>query len=303
MSELNHPNATATATERRWVEPGVLYVVATPIGNLADLSERALSVLRTVDRIACEDTRHARRLLDHYGIRLPLMSAHEHNEAGRSAQIAALLAQGEAVALISDAGTPAISDPGSLLVRQVRAAGHRVVPVPGPSALIAALSASGLDSSHFRFEGFLPPKAAARQARLAELATYDATLIFYEAPHRIVAMMTDLANIFGGQRSAAIGRELTKRFEQIVSGPLQDLVTQLNEGQIAVKGEFVVLVEGMPATDTAESDGVAFVPLIDALLAEGVPAKGIAKALASVSGRSRNQWYQDVLDLKQANDK
>ncbi len=302
MSELNHPNATVTAAERRWVEPGVLYVVATPIGNLADLSERALSVLRTVDRIACEDTRHARRLLDHYGIRLPLMSAHEHNEASRSAQIAALLAQGEAVALISDAGTPAISDPGSLLVRQVRAAGHRVVPVPGPSALIAALSASGLASSHFRFEGFLPPKGAARQARLAELVTYDATLIFYEAPHRIVAMMADLANIFGGQRPAAIGRELTKRFEQIVSGPLQDLVTQLNEGQIAVKGEFVVLVEGMPETDTAESDGVAFDPLIDALLAEGVPAKSIAKALASVSGRSRNQWYQDVLDRKQDND-
>lgn len=303
MSELNHPNATVSATERRWVEPGVLYVVATPIGNLADLSERALSVLRTVDRIACEDTRHARRLLDHYGIRAPLMSAHEHNEASRSTQIAALLAQGEAVALISDAGTPAISDPGSLLVRQVRAAGHRVVPVPGPSALIAALSASGLDSSHFRFEGFLPPKAAARQTRLVELATYDATLIFYEAPHRIVAMMTDLANIFGGQRPAAIGRELTKRFEQIVSGRLQDLVAQLAEEQIAVKGEFVVLVEGVPATDMTASDGVAFDPLIDALLAEGVPAKSIAKALASVSGRSRNQWYQDILDKKQDIDK
>jgi len=288
---------------RSWVEPGTFYVVATPIGNLADLSGRALSVLRQVDLVACEDTRHARKLLDHFGIRATMLSAHEHNEAGRAVQIAEKLGTGLSVALISDAGTPAISDPGTLLVRQIRDAGHPVVPVPGPSAVIAALSASGLDSRHFWFEGFLPPKASGRQTRLAELVDMPATLAFYEAPHRITGMLRDTAAVLGDQRRAVIARELTKRFEQIVSGSVAELVEQLDDGRIPSRGEFVVLVEGameqVPVGAVAADSGA----LIDALLAEGVAAKAIAKALAHVLPHSRNELYQEVLSRKQDTDK
>lgn len=286
-------------SDRTWVEPGMLYVVSTPIGNLADLSARALSVLQNADLIACEDTRHARKLLDHFGIRSPVISVHEHNEASRSVQIVEKLAQGQAVALISDAGTPAISDPGTLLVRQVRDAGHPVVPVPGASAVISALSASGLDSRHFWFEGFLPPKATARQKRLTALADISVTLAFYEAPHRIGAMLRDLQTVLGGQRRAVVARELTKRFEQIVGGSLDELLEQLNRDVIPARGEFVVLVEGRAEQASENAVAMELGSLIDALLAEGVAAKTVAKALSHVFSYPRNQLYQEVQSRKQ----
>ena len=242
------PDETETfddgVTSTRWVEPGVLYLVATPIGNLADMSPRAVAVLKGVQVIACEDTRHARKLLDHFGVRQRVVALHEHNEASRVATVAEWLSEGQSVALISDAGTPAISDPGSLLVRRLVEQGHRVSPIPGACAAITALSASGLDSTHFWFEGFLPAKAQARAARLQALSVQPATLIFYEAPHRIRAMLEAAREHLGEARRAVVGRELTKRFETLVSGDLGYLSAAVQSGEIPERGEFVVLVEG-----------------------------------------------------------
>ena len=202
---------------------GALYVVATPIGNLEDISARALRVLREVSLIAAEDTRHSSRLLQHFGIATPLAACHEHNEREEGGRFLVRLQAGDDVALISDAGTPLISDPGYHLVRQARAAGIRVVPVPGACALIAALSAAGLPSDRFIFEGFLPAKAAARRARLELLKEEARTLIFYEAPHRILECLADLTTVFGAERPALLGRELTKTFETLQGLPLEQL--------------------------------------------------------------------------------
>ncbi|MGM0517971.1 MAG: 16S rRNA (cytidine(1402)-2'-O)-methyltransferase [Pseudomonadota bacterium] len=282
-----------TSAGGRWVEAGTLYVVATPIGNLADISERAAEVLRGVDLIACEDTRHARVLLDHLGVRKELVALHEHNERAASTALRDRLAAGASVALVSDAGTPAISDPGEVLVATLIEAGIPVSPVPGPSAVIAALSASGLPARPFWFEGFLPAQAKARRDRLAALAGEPATLVFYEAPHRIAKGLAACAEGLGGDRPAMLGRELTKRFEQVAHGTLASLADSVDAGEIPARGEFVIVV-GPPAevadTDVAEADA-----LIDALIAEGVSPKSIARVVSRTTSLARNAVYDEVL--------
>ncbi len=283
------------AVSTRWVEPGVLYLVATPIGNLADMSPRAVAVLKGVQVIACEDTRHARKLLDHFAVRQRVVALHEHNEASRVATVAEWLSEGQSVALISDAGTPAISDPGSLLVRRLVELGHRVSPIPGACAAIAALSASGLDSTHFWFEGFLPAKAQARAARLHALAVQPATLIFYEAPHRIRAMLEAAREHLGEARRAVVGRELTKRFETLESGDLGRLSAAVQSGEIPERGEFVVLIEGADLVDASvESSGVDVEQLLSVLLAEKAPASMIARVLTKLTPMKRNEAYAIV---------
>ena len=297
VSEYNQMSSSNAAAEvvspGRWVEAGHCYVVATPIGNLADISERATSVLRGVDVIACEDTRHARVLLDHLGVHKDLVALHEHNERGASEAIRRRLEGGESVALISDAGTPAISDPGEVLVRVLAQAGLPVVPVPGASAVIAALSASGLPARPFWFEGFLPPQDKARRERLARLVDLEATLSFYEAPHRIVKSVAACAEILGGDRPAVLARELTKRFEQISHGSLAELSAGIAAGEIPARGEFVVLVgPGEPGTTEDGADADA---LIGLLIDEGVAPKTIARVVSRTTSRSRNAVYAEVL--------
>jgi len=291
MSSSNAERAIGASS--RWVEPGHCYVVATPIGNLADISERAVAVLRGVDFIACEDTRHARVLLDHLGVRQELIALHEHNERGASEAVRRRLEGGESMALISDAGTPGISDPGEVLVSVLGSAGVVVVPIPGASAVVAALSASGLPGRPFWFEGFLPPQDKARRERLARLAETEATLAFYEAPHRIVKSVAACAAELGGDRPAVLARELTKRFEEIVHAPLGELAERLAAGEIPARGEFVLLVgpAAAPATvETAEADA-----LITALVEEGVAPKTIARVVSRTTSRSRNAVYAEVL--------
>jgi 16S rRNA (cytidine1402-2'-O)-methyltransferase len=286
---IDPPSTTPQAT--RWVVPGVLYIVATPMGNLADMSARAIAVLQGVDVIACEDTRHARKLLDHFAIRNRVVALHEHNEAGRVTQIATWLSAGQAVALISDAGTPAISDPGSLLVRRLAELGHTVSPIPGACAAITALSASGLDSQHFWFEGFLPDKAQGREARLLELANLPATLIFYEAPHRIRAMLHAVCATLGGERQAVVGREITKRFESFIRGTLTQVCAALDDNSLPERGEFVVMIAGMEPTAPAADENIAVARLMDALIAEQAPASMIARVLTKLTPLKRNEAY------------
>ena len=274
---------------------GTLYIVATPIGNLQDISPRALEVLQRVALVAAEDTRHSRRLLQHFGIHTPMQSLHEHNERERSAALLARLQSGADVALISDAGTPLISDPGFVLVRAARAAGIRVVPVPGPSALVAALSVSGLPTDRFRFEGFLPARAAARRARLQELATESATLVFYESSHRIVDSVQDMAGELGAGRPATLARELTKTFETVQSTTLAGLEQWLQAEPGQQKGEFVVMVHGATA-DSGALDAAAQRTL-RILLAE-LPLKQAAALAAQITGCPKNRLYEYGLTLR-----
>jgi len=300
--DLSATDDVSVPVASRWVEPGVLYLVATPIGNLADMTERAIAVLKGVDAIACEDTRHVRKLLDHFGVRNRVFSLHEHNEAMRSAEIGIRLAAGESIALVSDAGTPAISDPGSLLVRTLKAQGHRVSPIPGACAAIAALSASGLDSTHFWFEGFLPAKSRGREARLQALAGGTATLVFYEAPHRIQAMVSSLREILGGAREAVLARELTKRFESLDSGTLDTLSDALAQGVIPARGEFVVLVAGLSEQQLESEAQIPVDLLLETLLAEQAPPSMIARVVARLSSRKRNEVYDELLKRGRASD-
>lgn len=293
MSSPNAGSRPAGETGGRWVEPGHLYVVATPIGNLADISERAVSVLKGVDFIACEDTRHARVLLDHLGVRRELVALHEHNERGASESIARRLADGQSAALISDAGTPAISDPGEVLVRVLVDAGLPVVPVPGASAVIAALSASGLPARPFWFEGFLPAQDKARRDRLDRLADVEATLVFYEAPHRIVKCVAAAADRLGGDRRAVLARELTKRFEQFAHGSLAALAGELADGGVPARGEFVFMVA--PADARTEAPAAEAEALVTALIEEGVAPKTIARVVSRTTSLSRNAVYAEVL--------
>jgi len=272
---------------------GQLFVVATPIGNLGDLSPRARETLATVDLIAAEDTRHSRRLLEHFGIRRPLVALHEHNERERCERLIERLQAGESVALISDAGTPLISDPGYRLVRAAREAGVPVVPVPGPSALIAALSVAGLPTDRFVFEGFLPAKAQARRSRLQALANEPRTLVFYESSHRIQAMLADLAEILGSDREAVLARELTKQFEQIEGGRLDHLCQWLDADENHRRGEFVVLVAGAPAV---EEEAGEVQRILEILLRE-LPVKRAAAVAAELTGRRRNELYRLALEL------
>ncbi|WJW74829.1 16S rRNA (cytidine(1402)-2'-O)-methyltransferase [Thiohalobacter sp. IOR34] len=272
---------------------GTLYVVATPIGNRADISARAIEVLSAVDLIAAEDTRHSRPLLKHYGVRTPLQALHEHNERQQAEALVARLKAGESIALISDAGTPLISDPGFNLVRAARAAGVTVVPVPGPSALIAALSAAGLPTDRFVFEGFLPSRPAARRERLAALAEEPRTLVFYESSHRIADSLADMRELFGAGRPAAVARELSKAFEEIQSGTLEELLDWLQADPNRRRGEFVVLVHGAPpaAEDEDEARRVLGV------LLEEMPLKKAAALAARLTGQRKNRLYQLALEM------
>jgi 16S rRNA (cytidine1402-2'-O)-methyltransferase len=275
---------------------GTLFVVATPIGNLEDLSARARSVLGAVDRILAEDTRHSGRLLQHLGISKPMMSLHDHNERDRLEQVLDLLGQGERLALISDAGTPLISDPGYVLVRELRARGITVVPVPGACALIAALSAAGLPTDRFVFEGFLPPKSGARRRALEQCRQQTATMVFYESPRRIDGCVADMAETFGGTREIVLARELTKTFETFYSGTLEQVAGQLAEDPNAAKGEYVVMVRGAEGNGPAGGD-INVDALLTALLTE-LPVKKAARIVADATGLPRNDLYKRALSLK-----
>lgn len=278
---------------------GTLFVVATPIGNLDDISARALKILADVALIAAEDTRHSIRLLQHFGINTPLAACHEHNERDEGSRFLTRLLAGDDVALISDAGTPLISDPGYHLVRQARAAGIKVVPVPGACALIAALSAAGLPSDRFIFEGFLPAKAVGRQARLSLLKEEPRTLIFYEAPHRILECLQDMETIFGGDRPAVLGRELTKTFETLKGLPLAQLREFVENDSNQQRGECVVLVAGWTAPEDEQAVSAEVLRILELLLAE-MPLKRAAALAAEITGARKNVLYQLALD-KQKN--
>lgn len=265
-----------------------LYVVATPIGNLGDLSPRAQETLRAVAAICAEDTRHTRQLLAHFGIDTPLLALHEHNEKALAERLVARLAAGESLALVSDAGTPLISDPGFRLVRAARAAGLRVSPVPGSCAAIAALSVAGLPSDRFVFEGFLPAKAAARRARLSALAAETRTLVFYESAHRIEQTLADLATAFDGARHVALARELTKLFETVLNGTLADLLARVQGDADQRRGEFVLIVEG--AGDDADAR-LAEGRRLYARLGEHLPPSAAARLAAELSGAPRKALY------------
>ncbi|WP_172832991.1 16S rRNA (cytidine(1402)-2'-O)-methyltransferase [Pseudomonas asplenii] len=278
---------------------GSLYVVATPIGNLDDISARAMKVLRDVALIAAEDTRHSLRLLQHFGITTPLAACHEHNERDEGSRFIAKLLAGEDVALISDAGTPLISDPGYHLVRQARAAGIKVVPVPGACALIAALSAAGLPSDRFIFEGFLPAKAVGRRSRLELLREEPRTLIFYEAPHRILECLQDMEAVFGGERPALLARELTKTFETLKGLPLAELRNFVETDSNQQRGECVVLVAGWTAPQSDEAVGAEAMRVLDLLLKE-MPLKRAAALAAEITGVRKNLLYQAALDKQKS---
>lgn len=276
-------------------QPGKLYVVATPIGNLDDISPRALRILREVALIAAEDTRHSIRLLQHFGITTALAACHDHNEREQGGRFVARLLAGDDVALISDAGTPLISDPGYHLVRQVRAAGIEVVPVPGPSALIAALSAAGLPSDRFIFEGFLPAKAAARRGRLDLLKEEPRTLIFYEAPHRVLESVQDMASLFGKDRHAVLARELTKTFETLKGAPLGELAEWIAADSNQQRGECVLLVTGWQAPEGEDAISGEALRVLDLLLGE-LPVKRAAALAAEITGVRKNLLYQAALE-------
>ncbi len=268
--------------------PGTLHVVATPIGNLGDLSPRALEILRSVSAICAEDTRHTRQLLSHFGLERPLLALHEHNESEMAERLVARLAGGESLALVSDAGTPLVSDPGFRLVRAARAAGVRVSPVPGPSALVAALSVAGLASDRFAFEGFLPAKAGARRERLSALAGERRTLLFYESSHRIGEALADMAAVFGPERRAVVARELTKVFETVLDGSLGALCAAVAADANQRRGEFVVVVEGVGEdADAVLAEGRR----VHAILAAQLPPSVAAKLAAEITGAPRKALY------------
>jgi 16S rRNA (cytidine1402-2'-O)-methyltransferase len=275
--------------------PGTLYVVATPIGNLDDISARALKVLGDVALIAAEDTRHSVRLMQHFGIATPLAACHEHNERDQGGRFLARLLAGEDVALISDAGTPLISDPGYHLVRQARAAGVAVVPVPGACALIAALSAAGLPSDRFIFEGFLPAKTAGRRTRLEQVKEEPRTLIFYEAPHRILECLEDMQAVFGDERPALLAREISKTFETLKGLPLAELRAWVAADSNQQRGECVVLVAGWQAPEDEAAVSAEALRVLELLLKE-MPLKRAAALAAEITGVRKNLLYQAALD-------
>lgn len=269
-------------------DTGTLHVVATPIGNLGDLSPRGLDTLRAVAAICAEDTRRSGQLLAHFGIAKPLLALHEHNEDAIAQKLVARLLAGESLALVSDAGTPLVSDPGFRLVRAARAAGVKVSPVPGASALIAALSVAGLPSDRFAFEGFLPAKASARRERLQGLAAEPRTLIFYESSHRIGDTLADMALAFGDERPAVLARELTKLFETVLDGTLGQLHARVLADADQRKGEFVLLVQGAGEdADAKVAEGLR----LYAKLKEYLPPSTAAKLAAELSGAPRKALY------------
>lgn len=274
---------------------GRLYVVATPIGNLGDLSPRARTVLSECALVAAEDTRHTGVLLRHFGIQTPQLSLHDHNEEQRAGEIIRRLREGAAVALVSDAGTPAISDPGFELVRAVAAAGFPVIAIPGPCAAIAALSIGALPTDRFCFEGFLPARAAARRKRLQSLANEERTLVLYEAPHRVRDTLADCAAVFGAERRATAARELTKMHETIYRGSLRELETLAESDADIGRGELVLLIAGAPPSP---ADGGQLDRVLKILLGE-LPLKQAARLAARIADVRDNEAYKRALELKQ----
>jgi 16S rRNA (cytidine1402-2'-O)-methyltransferase len=281
------------------IESGVLYVVATPLGNLADITYRAVQVLKNVDLIAAEDTRHSGLLLRHYAIDTPMISLHEHNEYAQVKGLLERLQAGESVALISDAGTPLISDPGFRLVAAGREAGVRVSPIPGPSALIAALSAAGVPTDRFVFEGFLPAKAAARRQRLQALKSDTRTLVFFEASHRIAVSLDDMRRCLGDARSAVVGRELTKVFEELHGDTLEALCRWIHADPNRLRGEFVVVVDG--AAPTQDQNAADTRRALTLLLAE-LPLKTAVRLAAVLTSQKKNEVYEMALALTRERD-
>lgn len=274
-------------------ESAALYVVPTPLGNLADLTRRAEEILRTVPWVAAEDTRHSGPLLKQLGARARTLPAHQHNEHEAAARIVDRLQAGESVALISDAGTPGISDPGARIVAAVRAAGGKVVPLPGPCAATTALSASGLLDEHFLFYGFLPSKGGQRRQALEELRDTPCALVFYEAPHRVLETVADMATVFG-ERTLVIARELTKLFETVHSLPLAEALDWLKEDANRQRGEFVLMLSGAPEGGD-DGEGARVLKL---LLDDGLPTKQAAKLASAITGASKNALYDLALAMK-----
>ena len=272
---------------------GILYLVATPIGNLEDITYRAVRLLAEVDLIACEDTRHTRKLLTHYGIKTKTISYHEHNESERAAELLKLLKSGTSVAIVSDAGTPGINDPGYRVSKAAMDEGVQVTPVRGPTALISALVASGLPSDEFLFAGFLPAKSGARRTRLAELAPIDATLIFYEAPHRIAATLKDAHDVLG-EREAVVARELTKLHEEIARGRLSELASRFADGESA-RGEFVLLIDRNPIEGEAVTRTASVAELVEKFEKEGIDHRAALKKAARELGLTRDEAYRRLM--------
>jgi len=272
---------------------GTLYVVSTPIGNLEDLTYRAVRVLSEVDIVACEDTRHSQKLLHHYGIKTKTISYHEHNERDRAGELLTSLNSGLDVAIVSDAGTPGISDPGFRVVRMALEAGLRVVPIPGPTALVSALVASGLPSDEFFFAGFLPARSGARRTRLAELAAIPSTLVFYEAPHRIIASLEDAREILG-EREAVVARELTKLHEEILRGRLSELLDKFSQAAQEPRGEMVVVIDRnvIASSDEETKPGYSVASIVASFEAEGLDARSALKKSARQLGISRDEAYR-----------
>ena len=279
---------------------GALYVVATPIGNLDDISARACRILSSVAYIAAEDTRHTGSLLRHLGIDTPMRAYHDHNEASQSEKIVADLKNGKEVAVVSDAGTPQISDPGYRLVKLALMEGLIVVPIPGASAIISALSASGVAASRFTFEGFLPAKEQQRQKALVKLCHETRTMVFYEAPHRVAVVVNDMQRILGGDRQLSIARELTKIHEQIFFGSITDAIQALSQGAIPAKGEFVIIVEG--ASESAVLVDADIEKVMQTLINE-LPASRAADVASKLTGESRKSLYEIAVSLKNSSDK
>ncbi|MGD0308883.1 MAG: 16S rRNA (cytidine(1402)-2'-O)-methyltransferase [Acidobacteriota bacterium] len=283
------------------IKSGTLYLVATPIGNLEDISLRALNTLKRVDLIACEDTRHTARLLEHYGIATPRESHHEHNEARHTERLLALLQEGKSIALVSDAGTPLLSDPGYVLVDACRNAGIAVTPIPGPSAAIAALTASGFPTDTFLFAGFLPPRKGPRRRRLQEIASIPATLIFYEAPHRLIPSLEDMVEILG-DRQACLAREMTKIHEEWLRGTLVDIAGAIR-ARPQIRGEITLVVaRGSSALAQEQPVCPASIKqhLQQELLRTGASPKDALKAIARQRGLSRREAYRQLYVKKES---
>lgn len=273
---------------------GILYIVATPIGNLKDITLRAIETLESVDWIACEDTRHSIHLLRHYAINKPLISVHDHNEQQRKIELLKKLKNGENGALISDAGTPLISDPGYHVVSFLRQEGVEVVPLPGPSAIITALSAAGMPTDKFTFEGFLPAKTQKKLNSLELVVTEKRTMVFYESPHRLMETLIAMEHVFGTARHITVAKELTKHFERFVSGSVSEVIAKFTENNDWVRGEFAIIVQG--AEDIAEI--AEYEPLMHLLIEQKLPVKQISTIVAKHYGVKKKVIYQAVLDYK-----
>ncbi len=277
-------------------QQGKLYIVATPIGNLNDITQRAIITLESVDLIAAEDTRHSGLLLQHYGIKKPFFALHDHNEQQKASHLIEKLKNGINIALISDAGTPLISDPGFHLVRACQKENIVVVPIPGACAAITALSVAGIASNRFSFEGFLPAKTKARCDKLAELETETRTLIFYESTHRILDTLNDMSKIFGGERYIVIARELTKTWETIYGDTLENIIPWLKEDSNRTRGEFVLIVDGISEKDNNNEISPQAVKLLE-LLTKELPLKKASSIVAETFGYKKNALYQYGLDF------